>query len=380
MRKILIISTVLTPPVKSGCQKCILEYSEIFKKFNSDLYFLFISGWKKNDEEDYFQCKKFWGDHFYDYKKKNLMRLISRLFSFIYVYFFKHNRIDDMYPFGVEKKVKEIIKKQNIDLVIVNYIELSRLFLYLNDVKKVIFTHDVFSNKKEILGIKKVRYNLSPTQERLGLKRADIILAIQENEATYFSYLVPNVLVYTVFTPFRVCRIPLTYNKNILFFSGKSDLNYNGLKSFVMNVFPLILAKVADAQLLVGGEICDREDLFIETSNVKRIGRIDNEKDFYEMGDICINPVYQGTGLKIKTFEALSYGRIVVTNPHSLNGIFRPNDAPLFIANSAEDFALTIIDLLYKQEMRKVISDASCKYIEDMNSYIYEQYEKVLNN
>ena len=41
--------------------------------------------------------------------------------------------------------------------------------------------------------------------------------------------------------------------------------------------------------------------------NVIICGYIYDLSAFYRQGDVAINPVYLGTGIKIKTFEALSY-------------------------------------------------------------------------
>ena len=41
---------------------------------------------------------------------------------------------------------------------------------------------------------------------------------------------------------------------------------------------------------------------------VKLMGKIDSPVEFYQQIDLAINPVEFGTGLKIKTCEALAYG------------------------------------------------------------------------
>lgn len=63
---------------------------------------------------------------------------------------------------------------------------------------------------------------------------------------------------------------------------------------------------------------------------VKLIGYVDSPNVLYEQGDVAINPTYQGTGLKIKTFEAISYDKVTMVHPHSMKGVFEKDKTSLF--------------------------------------------------
>lgn len=187
----------------------------------------------------------------------------------------------------------------------------------------------------------------------------------------------PTGNILSVYSNFQIHKPIITGNKNILFLSGKSILNINGIKYFIHDIFPLILEKEPHTQLIIGGSICDVLKEF-DTPNIKMIGRIDDENNFYALGDICINPIYQGTGLKIKTFEALSYGKTTIVHPHSAEGIFLPKDAPILIGNTPQEFALHIIKALSNIEMRYSYSNKAISYIQTLNEYIKQQYLKIL--
>ena len=159
--------------------------------------------------------------------------------------------------------------------------------------------------------------------------------------------------------------------------SGKSILNVNGIHYFITEVFPLILEEEPEVQLVIGGSICDVLPQ-IENSNIKLLGRIDEEEKFYEMGDIAINPIYQGTGLKIKTFEALAYGKVTIVHPHSAEGIYQPQKAPVFIGHTPQEFAKHVVDALSDIKLRKLYSDKAVAYIQDLNLFIERQYHQIL--
>ena len=122
-----------------------------------------------------------------------------------------------------------------------------------------------------------------------------------------------------------------------------SQLNVNGLTWFVDNVFPLILRDYPDCRLKVGGSLCKAIQNSFSHPNIDLIGFVDNAADLYELGDIAINPVYQGTGLKIKTFESIAYNKITMVHPHSMNGIFDKGNAPLFASD--KPFELSLIHI-----------------------------------
>lgn len=74
---------------------------------------------------------------------------------------------------------------------------------------------------------------------------------------------------------------------------------------------------------MVGGSICKMLSGLSDIDGVKVLGYIDSPANFYAQGDVAINPVYQGTGLKIKTFESISFDKVVMVHPHSMAGIFK---------------------------------------------------------
>lgn len=374
MKKILVVSPVQTPPVLSGSQKCIYEYCELLRAIGFEVYFLYIKG--QNEIEK--QLKNYWGDRLFIYKRNLILDVFKRGFIECRKKISGYNHIDDLYPVGLTRFVKKLQQKNNFDAIIINYVILSKLFTSKLSGKKILYAHDCLSFKKQRLNVKQFWIDLTPNQEAKGLQRCDTVLSIQENESVYFKYLYPQGNIVTVYSNFKVSQQTITGNKNILFLSGKSILNVNGINYFITEVFPLILEKEPDVRLVIGGSICDVLPR-IENPNIKLLGRIDKEETFYEMGDIAINPIYQGTGLKIKTFEALAYGKVTIVHPHSAEGIYQPQKAPVFIGHTPQEFAKHVVDALSDIKLRKLYSDKAVAYIQDLNLFIERQYCQILS-
>lgn len=146
------------------------------------------------------------------------------------------------------------------------------------------------------------------------------------------------------------------------------------------NVFPLILHDYPDCRLKIGGSLCKAIQNSFPHPNIDLIGYVDNAADLYELGDIAINPTYQGTGLKIKTFESIAYNKITMVHPHSMNGIFDKGNAPLFASDKPSEW----VDFLHKVWDNPDFLDSfrtrNKEYIERMNLFIVDQFEQFLKS
>ena len=117
-----------------------------------------------------------------------------------------------------------------------------------------------------------------------------------------------------------------------------------------------------------------------DIEGVTALGYIDNPEDFYRIADVAINPVYQGTGLKIKTFEAISYDKITIVHPHSMDGIYDKNNAPLFASERPEKWVEFLQDLWNEPSKLVSIKNRNKNYLARMNDFILSEYQKFLNS
>lgn len=382
MKKILVISIVKIPPFILGNQKCISEYCDLLTRMGYELHFL-VSVYKN---EDVSQMRDYWGDrlHLFYILNNNIWqkiknRIRAKFIRLRYRLSGGYNHVDDFYPVGLKSFVEKLQDKLRFHAIIINYVTLSKVFEGKLSCKKIIYTHDCMSFKRLRYNMSSFWIDLKPNEEAKGLQRCDIVLSIQENESVYFKYLHPQGRIITVYSYFETHQQELTYNKNVLFLSGTSQLNVNGIKTFIRDVWPLVLEREPQATLIIGGSIC-KVIGEVKGSRVKIVGIKENLDDFYKLGDIAINPVYQGTGLKIKTFEAMSYGKVTIVHPHSAEGIYKPQEAPLLIGKTPLEFASHIVNALNNSNIRKEYALKGIKYIDSLNEYIEKQYRNVLDS
>ena len=208
-------------------------------------------------------------------------------------------------------------------VVIAEYIFMSRLLPLLpRETLKVIDTHDVFSSKRD----KVVAYGLSDDlsltklEEAERLVRANLILAIQPEERQALEKLSSPAKVITVGVDFSVSEgVNESIGRQILYVASDNAMNAKGLRDFLRFAWPAIRSRVPDAQLLVAGNVSS--SVRLEHPGVELLGPVDNLEALYQNAKLAINPALAGTGLKIKTLEALSYFRPLVTWPAGVEGL-----------------------------------------------------------
>lgn len=371
MAKILVVCNFLVPPVNAGSCKCVDAYVQLLKKLGHEVYILY-SG--RESEERIGIARGYWGNYFLYYKYSNFLRLSNWIKRNLIYRFTREYSIGYYYPvYGLSRYVNKLHQNISFDSIIINYIWMTPLLKHINIKHKILFTHDCFTNKKE--RIKQELYSLTPKQEARGLNRADTLLSIQDTESAFFRFLVPNKPIFTVYMPIGFHKKIVNQNNVILFFSGDSELNRNGLNYFLNEVFETVILNHPSVKLIIGGGIC--KNLKIDDKHIELLGFIDDVDSFYSLGNIVINPVYQGTGLKIKTLEAISYGKVVIVHPHSVEGLYDKENAPVRVAFSSQEF-VEHVNIALDGNVDMVQHTIVCEeYINKMNNYIYSQYSKV---
>lgn len=382
--KILIVSDCPTHPTDAGNRWWIMTQVKMLKRLGNEIHFLYVNEMPiKQDASPYVEAlektRLYWGNYFHLFSIGKFFK-IKKLIVKYFRKSFGNNYwgLDDQYPNGLAEMVNELDKKYHFDACIINYYYFSKLFERISIPKKAIATHDAFAYKN--LKIGHPILCITADTEGRAMQRCPHIFALQEQEAAYFQILSPNSKVYNLFGNFEYHPQPIIGNHKLLFLSGNNEFNQNGIKWFLNEVFPPIRKSIPDVELIVGGGICKVLPSLGDIEGVTALGYIDNPEDFYRIADVAINPVYQGTGLKIKTFEAISYDKITIVHPHSMDGIYDKNNAPLFASERPEKWVEFLQDLWNEPSKLVSIKNKNKNYLARMNDFILSEYQKFLNS
>ena len=132
---------------------------------------------------------------------------------------------------------------------------------------------------------------------------------------------------------------------HILFFGSAFFANIHGIKWFLENVMPYV-----DATLTIAGKGMDSLGKFVAALKLKNVslhGYVDDVDALYGKADIVVLPIFEGSGMKVKTCEALKYGKVVLGTKEALTGYERTAD--IYSCNTRGEFISCLTELRKKK-------------------------------
>ena len=93
--------------------------------------------------------------------------------------------------------------------------------------------------------------------------------------------------------------------------------------------------------VFAAGSISNKD--FARASNFECLGFVDDPKDFYQNMDIILNPNIGGSGLKIKSIEALAFGKPLIATHDAMIGI--PTTQHYHSFKTIDDFCTGLAEL-----------------------------------
>lgn len=241
-----------------------------------------------------------------------------------------HYLIDDWHSPRLTEITQRILAVWDIKLCLANYVWQSAWLEQVPaSIPRYIDTHDVFGDRHKALirdGIEPSWFFTTPREEAKALKRASTVIAIQDREAEVFKARSPTpVRTLGFFDPPRYLESPPAAEEDLSegsrlkvgYIASDNPINVNALKGLVRELEKRpALRNLCD--LYLAGPICS-----VETGGdaFTRLGFVPSVTGFYKDMDVILNPNMGGTGLKIKSVEALSYGRPLLATRDAMVGI-----------------------------------------------------------
>ena len=139
----------------------------------------------------------------------------------------------------------------------------------------------------------------------------------------------------------------------MLFVGSSNPYNVQALEWFLDRVFPRIRREIPDAELAIAGPV-GRERTWPNGTSV--LGAQESLAAAYADATVVINPALFGTGLAIKTIEALSYGKPVVATPAGIRGLEGDFHGALLLAKTPDAFVEQVLELLENGAARSAMS------------------------
>lgn len=356
--KLLCLSPTPTAPANFGNRIRILTVLEHFEERGFDIDFMYYPSegdWRYSiPAEAQHQMQKRWKRFF----------VVPPLRELHTPALADDHTIDEWWDDSIGRYLEWVFSKVRYDIFIVNYTWLSKALEYAPPgTLKVLDTHDRFSERRHLLasaGISAEFFHTTTAEELKGLRRADLVLSIKEQEEKYFrSHGIENVV--TLIHADHERKVTSSVSSKLMVFgvfAARNNLNVVNLRKFIGIAAPIFKSYLCPLELRIYGSVCvELADLEASYPFVKVMGYVDKQEDFYSSVDCVLVPMETSTGLKIKAAEALSYGLPVISHAHAFEGL--PVSHEFQSLPSFESMADAVIRYCFDDDLRKELAEAT---------------------
>jgi sugar transferase (PEP-CTERM/EpsH1 system associated) len=156
-------------------------------------------------------------------------------------------------------------------------------------------------------------------------------------------------------------------NKNQLIYNGALTYqpNFDAMVYFLSEIFPLIQKEIPESKLKITGKT---DGVAVEqlpvNEKVMFTGYVDDIRPLVAASEICVVPLRQGAGTRLKILESMALGTAVVSTTKGAEGLDLQAGVHLLIADNPEAFSDATLKLLNDPQLRSDLEQQARKHIE----------------
>lgn len=258
----------------------------------------------------------------------------------------------------IERKFIDFIITKKIDLVFFDTSIFGRTIkkvAKLTTAKTVCYMHNIEAKYayNKVKNESKTFYPLYWSykyNEKLAVKYADYIISISERDACELEKTYGRKTDRVVHVTFEddiksgILNFAEEHKEKVelLFVGSYFTPNVQGIDWFIKNVLSLVPAKLT----IVGKGMEALKDKY-DAETVSVVGSVTDLEPYYTKYDAVVLPIFSGSGMKVKTAEAMKYGKILFATDEALEG-YEDMEGFIYRCNSKDDFINAISDYIKK--------------------------------
>jgi glycosyltransferase involved in cell wall biosynthesis len=135
--------------------------------------------------------------------------------------------------------------------------------------------------------------------------------------------------------------------------------NADGIRWFFEQVYPKVRDIDPDANLTIIGKNPPPEFIRFAEQNSEHVsvtGYVPDLEPFLKNAAVLVIPVRAGGGMRVRILEGFAYGEAIVTTTMGLEGIDAESGKEVIVADTPQDFAEAVLELLGNYELRNEIA------------------------
>jgi glycosyltransferase involved in cell wall biosynthesis len=203
--------------------------------------------------------------------------------------------------------------------------------------------------------------------ERRVLQRVQCVVTLTEADRTSIERRGVDVPVETIGLGVRIpesAADPLGYAPPTVLFVGnyRHVPNRDAAFRLALNIWPLVRSRHPDAVLSLVGDNPPRELVALERAGIEVPGAVPQIEPYLDRAALCVAPLREGGGMRVKVLEALAAGKAVVASPLATAGLDVEHERQVLLATDDDEFAEAICRLLDDPPLRISLAAAARKW------------------
>jgi hypothetical protein len=210
-----------------------------------------------------------------------------------------------------------------------------RTIVFAHNVESVLYEERFFSSKSIVdwAKMKLVKWN-----EKKSIDYAETVVSLTDRDSNELEKRYgrrADMLIPVSFPSRYLKKVDKSNGLFCLFVGSDFFPNNEGISWFINNVMPFV-----NIELRVAGSCCRAIKSIPDSvqSRIKLLGIVDNLEELYLDAAFVVAPIFNGSGMKTKTIEALSYGKTIVGTDESFQGIECNYDCIGGLCNTDKEF------------------------------------------
>lgn len=290
----------------------------------------------------------------------------------------------------IREAIRKLIIKENPDII---YAQLVRMMPYLSEIRRIPRVLDIMDAMSlNMLNEAKKRFfpmswvynreaRLLSELEKKAVKQFDYLTIISERDRDMISgnhsklVVVPNGVSTDYFNP----EIESEKEYDIGFIGNMGYLP--NVNAAIFLIEKVIKPYFPELKVLIAGARPDSRVKALESNKVHVTGWIEDIRVAYASCTLFVAPLFTGAGLQNKILEAMAMKVPCITTSHVNNGCKAQPNQELLIADTADEFAMSIKNLLKNKEKRDSLALKGRKFVEQSYQWSVQvdKLIKVLN-
>jgi glycosyltransferase involved in cell wall biosynthesis len=269
----------------------------------------------------------------------------------------------------MRQKIREIIKKEHIDLVHVDLLPLAVYFNEFEHLLKILVNHNVESIrlyrwfrtepnpvKKAYLGIQWLKLR---SFERSAMNKFDGCVVVSEIDKELLLkmgvksklFVVPNGTNTKFFKPNNGKVV-----ENSVLWIGHMDVHTNkdAVLYFWKEIYPILKKEYPEVKMTFVGTAPPKEiaEAAQKDRQVKVTGFVDDIRPYIDEAAVMVVPIRIGSGTRLKILDAMAMGKAIVSTSVGCEGLNVNDGKNILVADNAENFVEKTVDLLKNPKKR----------------------------